>query len=112
MPQWMLELAPSDYLLTAFFLGQLWFIVDYGFFSPWWKHPIGYVVLTYGVSIVILMSLITYGVVAGQRVDEWLRTIAGVLLLLGIAGKIVVLHVSRHEGRIERRKRRHETGGM
>ena len=112
MPQWMIELTTSDYLLTVFFLGSVWFVFDYGLFSPWWRHPIGYVVLTYGISIVILMSLITYGIVAGQRVDEWLRTIAGILLVMGIAGKIIVLHVSRHEGRIERRARRHETGGM
>lgn len=112
MPEWMIGLTPSDFLLTAFFIGSIWFLFDYGLFSPWWKHPIGYVVFTYGLSVVVLMSLITYGVVAGQRVDEWLRIIAGILLCIGIAGKIIILHVSRHEGRIERRARRHETGGM
>lgn len=102
------EMAPSDWAMVLFTLGMLWFVLDYGIFNPWWRHPIGWVVMIYGVSVLLLMFLILYGLVAGQRVDEWARLPVAVLLVSGIAGKIVILHISRHEGRIERRKLRKE----
>lgn len=106
MPEWFMSMTTSDWLLFLFAVGALWFVVDYGAFSPWWKHPIGWVVMVYGVSVVLLMFLIVYGVVVGERVDEWARQIVGFLLCVGITGKILILHVSRHEGRIERRRTR------
>ncbi|QNJ55971.1 membrane protein [Microbacterium phage Rasputia] len=102
------ELAPSDWAMVLFTLGVLWFVLDYGIFNPWWRAPIGWVVMIYGVSVLLLMFLILYGLVAGQRVDEWARFPVGVLLVAGILGKIIILHVARHEGRIERRRRRDE----
>lgn len=102
------EMAPSDWTMVLFTAGLLWFVFDYGIFSPWWKAPIGWVVMLYGLSVTLLMILILYGLVAGQRVDEWARLPIAVLLLTGILGKIVILHISRHEGRIERRKLRSE----
>lgn len=108
VPLWVAEMAPSDWTMVLFTLGLLWFVFDYGIFSPWWKAPIGWVVMAYGVSVMLLMFLILYGLVAGQRVDEWARWPVSILLVLGIVGKIVILHVSRHEGRMERRKLRGE----
>jgi hypothetical protein len=52
----------------------------------------------------MLMFLILYGLVAGQRVEEWARVPVAFLLTVGIAGKLIILHVSRHEGKIARRK--------
>jgi hypothetical protein len=106
------ELQPSDWLMFAFLGVQLFFVLDYGIFTPWWRHPIGWIVLEYGVGVLILMSLIVYGVVYGQRVDEWMRTIAMLMVLLGAIGKEIILKVSRREGRIERRRlaREHELG--
>ncbi|AWN07751.1 membrane protein [Microbacterium phage Hendrix] len=104
----LVELAPSDWAMVAFTFGVLWFVLDYGIFNPWWRAPIGWVVMIYGFSVLLLMFLILYGLVAGQRVDEWARLPVGVLLVAGILGKIVILHVARHEGRIERRRLRAE----
>lgn len=111
MPLWILDLTLSDYTLMTFAFGVLWFTVDYGIFTPWWRHPIGWVVFSYSLSVLGLMSLILFGIVAGQRVDEWARLIVGILLVAGIVGKIIVLHVSRREGRIERRKNRQHPRG-
>lgn len=108
VPLWVAEMAPSDWMMVIFTVGQLWFVFDYGIFSPWWRAPIGWVVMAYGLSVLLLMTLILYGLVAGQRVDEWARLPVSVLLVVGILGKIVILHVSRHEGRIEHRKLRAE----
>ncbi len=100
------DMAPSDWLMLLFAVGALWFVLDYGIFSPWWRSPIGIVVFTYGVSVVLLMVLIVYGMFRGDRVDEWARVMVAGALVLGIFGKIIVLHVARREGRIERRKER------
>lgn len=108
MPEWFTTMTTSDWLLALFAAGALWFVLDYGLFSPWWRHPIGWVVMVYGISVLLLMLLIIYGVVVGERIDEWARQLVAGLLVLGIAGKIIVLHVSRHEGRIERRRTRAE----
>jgi len=105
MPAWFWEMAPSDWMMVAFGVLVLTFLIDYGFFSPWWEHPIGWIVLIYGLSVLALVVLIIYGMVAGQRIDEWPRLIVTTMLVVGIMGKIIILHVSRHEGRVERRAR-------
>lgn len=106
LPDWVDGLLPSDWLMFAFLVVQLLFIIDYGVFTPWWRGPIGWIVLEYGVGVLLLMGLIIYGVVAGQRVDEWARVLVMTMLLFGAVGKEYILKVSRHEGRIERRERR------
>lgn len=105
LPDWLITATLSDHMLLIFAFGVLWFTLDYGLGSPWWRGPIGYVVLAYSLSVLALMFLIIWGIVAGERVDEWIRQIVGALLIGGIVGKIVILHVSRHEGRIESLRR-------
>lgn len=105
LPEWLITATVSDYMLLIFAAGVLWFTLDYGLGSPWWRGPIGYVVLAYSLSVLALMFLIIWGIVAGERVDEWVRQIVGVTLIGGIVGKIVILRVSRREGKIESRRR-------
>lgn len=112
MPQWVVELQPSDWLMFAFLVAQLFFVLDYGMFSAWWRAPIGWIVFGYGVSILLLMGLIIYGVVFGQRVDEWIRFIAMFFCLTFAVGKEVILKMSRRQGRIERRERRRAAHGV
>jgi multidrug efflux pump subunit AcrB len=103
---WLDHLLPSDWGLAVFAALVLVFIVDYGVFSPWWRHPIGYVVLMYSISVALLVFLILWATATGARIDEWARQLVVILLILGIVGKMVILHVSRYQGMIERRKER------
>jgi hypothetical protein len=106
MPEWIERLAMSDYLLLAAFIALLWFLVDYGVFTPWWRWKehgfIGYAVMLFTLSVFILMGIIIYGTVAGQRVDEPMRIVALSTVLLGIVGKTVILHYERRVGRLQR----------
>lgn len=102
MPEWFYEMAPSDWNMVIFGLLILVFVIDYGFWSPWWTHPIGWIVLIYGISVLALVFLILYGMVAGQRVDEWARFTVTLMLDVGIIGKIVILHYERKQGQKER----------
>ncbi len=106
VPHWMTELLPSDWLMFAFAVLLLFFVLDYGSGTPWWKTPVSFFVFEYGLSVLALMGLIIYGVIFDQRIGEWARVLVMFGLCLGIIGKIIVLKVSRHQGRIERRERR------
>lgn len=112
LPEWITGLDLSDYLIMVFALGVLWFGIDYGIFSPWWRDPLGWVMLGYNISVALLLGLIIYAAVFGQRVDEIYRAPVAFLLAVSIVGKIAILHISRREGRIERRHlRRAKEGG-
>lgn len=113
VPHWVMELQTSDWLMFAFAALLLFFVLDYGTGTPWWKAPVSTFVFEYGFSVLALIGLIIYGVVFGQRVEEWARIPVMFGLCVGIIGKIVVLKISRREGRIERMERRrlaHELG--
>ncbi|AYD87377.1 hypothetical protein SEA_VALENTINIPUFF_82 [Microbacterium phage ValentiniPuff] len=97
MPAWFWEMQISDWFMVIFGLLQLVFLIDYCR-SPFWLHPIGYIVVAYSFAVLLLVFLILYGMVAGQRVDEWARTIVTFLLILSIVGKIVILHYERARG--------------
>jgi cytochrome c oxidase subunit IV len=104
LPEWMLDLQFSDYLMFIFMLATLWFVVDYGGFTGWWRHPVGWILLGFPISVGLLLTLIIYGVVFGQRVDEIYRIPVMALLVIMMIGKIVAVHISRREGRLERRR--------
>jgi len=104
VPTWVAELMPSDWLMFAFAGLLLYFVLDYGLLTPWWKAPVSFFVLWYALAMAVLMVLIIYGTVAGQRIDEWARIPAWAALCIGMLGKIVVLKFSRYQGRIERRR--------
>lgn len=104
LPEWMIGLQLSDYLMFVFMIGVLWFVIDYGGFTGWWRHPVGWILLGFPLSVALLLSLIIYGVVFGHRVEEWLRVPVMALLTVMMVGKIIAVHVSRHEGRLERRR--------
>lgn len=104
LPEWIVDLQMSDYLMFAFIAGVLFFAIDYGGFTGWWRHPVGWILLGFPISMGLILALLVYGVVFGQRVDEWVRVpVMGFALVL-IVGKIIALHISRNEGKIARRK--------
>lgn len=106
VPQWVAEMQASDWLMFVFAALLLFFVLDYGTGTPWWKAPVSAFTFEYGLSVLALISLIIYGVVMGERVEEWARIPVMFGLCVGVLGKIIVLKVSRRQGRIARRERR------
>lgn len=98
MPGWFMEMTLSDWNVVVFGALVLVFLIDYMGWSPWWQHPIGYIAIAYSISVLLLVFLIVYGMIAGQRVDEWARTIVTFLLIMSIVGKIIILHYERRRG--------------
>lgn len=107
MPDWMLGLAPSDYLILASALVLVWFMIDYGIFTPWWRFRengfIGLAILLASGSTMGLIFLIGWGVVFGQRVGEPVRVLVTAGLFAGIVLKIIILHHERKVGHLARR---------
>lgn len=112
MPQWFLEMQTSDWLLFAFAIALLVFAFDYGGFTPWWKHGLGYIIFGYGLSMVMFTGLIIYGVIAGERAPEWVRVPVMFFALTMIIGKEIALKMLRRQGRIERRALRERAHGV
>lgn len=106
MLTWITDLTVSDYLIIIAFAALLWFIVDYGGFTPWWRvrqHGwIGIAVLLFTFSVFLLMGLIIWGTIVGQRVPEPARIVVAFLLAVGMVGKTVILHHERKVGRANR----------
>lgn len=108
---WFWEMTVSDWLMVTFGFLVLVFVIDYAFGNPWWTHPIGFIVLFYGISVLLLVFLIVYGMVAGQRVEEWARLPVTAALVISILGKLIILHYERRNGQIEALHAR-RNGGM
>lgn len=94
--------TPSDYALTLALLPAIFFLLSYGLGSPWYRSALGVVTFAYALSVVLLLSLIVYGVVFGQRVDEVWRLVAGLALIVALTGKSIILQYERRQGRMLR----------
>lgn len=98
-------LEPSDLLIFAATPFVAWFTISYGLGSPWYKHPLGVLTLLMSLSTCGLLLLIIYAMVTGGRIDEPWRALVGLGLLVASIGKVIILHVERRRGRIQRRER-------
>jgi hypothetical protein len=100
------ELTLSDVLLMLCVIPAAWFVLSYGFGSPWWrvqKHGwLGVVTFLHSLSVALLLTLVVYGIVFGQAVSEPWRVAISALLLFALTSKVAILHYERREGRIER----------
>lgn len=100
----------SDVLLMLCVIPAAWFVLAYGIGSPWWRvgrHGwLGVVTFLHSLSIALLLTLIVYGIVFGQRVDEPYRVVISALLIVALTSKCVLLHHERREGRLERNRLR------
>ncbi|QUE25339.1 membrane protein [Microbacterium phage Fizzles] len=112
MPQWFVEMQTSDWLLFGIAVALLFFTIDYGGFTPWWKSPLGYIIFGYGLSMALFVGLFIYALITGERASEWFRIPIMTFVLSMIIGKAVILEVLRHQGRIERRARRELEAGV
>lgn len=99
--------TPSDYLLVGSVVPAIWFVLVYGGATKWWVDPLGWIVLAYGLAVAGLLGLIVYGIFNGQRVDEVLRFIFSAFLFVALCGKVIVLHLERRRGRLEKRRASH-----
>lgn len=96
----------SDLLIFLATPFALYFVLSYGIFSPWYKHPLGIITLLMAVSLCGLLFLIDYAMITGGRAPEGARTLVGAGLLIGLIFKSVILERERRRGRIERRRLR------
>lgn len=103
-----LDLTTSDIFLVLAMPFAIWFVITYGALSPWYRHPLGVVTFLHSLSVSSLLFLIVWGIVFGQKVDEPYRLAIAALLFLALVSKVIILHVERHNGRIERRRLRAE----
>lgn len=114
MPEWVQDLTFSDYLVLIAAGALLWFLVDYGVFTPWWRYKehgfIGYAVMLFTGSVAVLLGMIIWAAIMGQRISEPARIVAGILLVVGMIAKIIILHHERKAGRIDRQ--RAQGGGL
>lgn len=101
-----LESEPSNLLIFAASFLVLWFTLSYAIFSPWYTHPLGVITLLMSLSVCGLLLLIDYAMITGGRIDETIRVVVAFGLLIAAAGKVVILHVERRRGRLERRRLR------
>jgi hypothetical protein len=101
-----LDLTPSDVMLLLAVLPAAWFWASYGLGSPWYRSTLGVVTFLHSLSVASLLFLIVYAIVFGQRVDEPWRLMVSTVLFFALTSKVVILHVERRAGRIERRRAR------
>lgn len=100
------NLTTSDTLLLLCVPFAGWFVLSYGLLSPWYRYWLGIVTFLHSTSVALLLFLIVWGIVFGQKVDEPYRLAISALLLFALISKVVILHVERRNGRLERRKLR------
>ena len=98
----MFSLDPSDVVLIldlglAFFL-LLYFSV--GRPRTWFRDRLGWVIFNYAVGAVLLLGLIVYGIVFGQKVEELFRFAVSTYLAGALVAKIWAVHTERREGRL------------
>lgn len=101
-----LDLTPSDVMLLLAVPPAAWFWASYGLGSPWYRSTLGVVTFLHSLSVASLLFLIVYAIVFGQRVEEPWRLMVSTVLFFALTSKVVILHVERRAGRIERRKAR------
>ena len=98
----MFPLDPSDIaLIVDFFLAAaLALVFAIGRPRTWHRDPLGWVIFYYALATVALLFLIVWGIVAGQKVDEWARFLISTALAVALVWKIVAVVRERHKGRI------------
>jgi hypothetical protein len=85
-----------DFLLAAAL--ALYFAV--GRPRVWYRDRLGWVIFSYAVATVALLSLIVYGVVFGQRVGEPARFFVGAALGAALLAKLRAVYLERRRGRM------------
>lgn len=101
-----LGLMPSDFVLMGIVLPVTYFVIVYGFFTKWWADPFGWIILGGALSLGAFLIIVIYAVFAGERINEPVRFVLLLGVLLSWIGKDVILHETRREGRLARRQSR------
>ncbi|MDF2915904.1 MAG: hypothetical protein K0S70_121 [Microbacterium sp.] len=100
--------TPSDWLLLYCLLPSAAFFITYTTTSPWWKVRefgwLGVVTVLHSLSVGLLLFLICYGIVFGQKIDEEYRVAISGALAFALTSKYVVFLLERRAGLRERRE--------
>jgi len=89
----------SEVLMIACGVLAFTFAVDFGVWTPWYRHPLGWTVFSYALGMVLLLLLIISAVVFDGGVGEAVRVVVLSLIGASLVGKIAILHTERNLGR-------------
>lgn len=98
----MFTLDPSDFVLLIDLALAIVFALYFSLGRPrtWYKDRLGWVIFGYAVAVILLLFLIAYAIVFGQRVDEVYRFIVALSLGAALVAKTISVNRERHAGRI------------
>lgn len=106
------DISISDGLLLYCLLPAVAFFLAYTAASPWWNVKkfglFGIVTVLHSLSVVLLLFLIGYAIVLGQKVDEPMRVLISATLAFSLTSKFVLYLIERRRGVQERRRKRAE----
>lgn len=101
----MFPLTPSDLILLIDFVLAFAVAAYFTFGGPlfsWTRDPLGWVIFSYATVTVGLLFLIVWGIVFGQKVDEWARVLFAAMFGGGLIMKGNAMYSERQKGRIAR----------
>lgn len=100
----MFPLDPSDLVLLLDFMLAVVFALVFALGRPrtWYADPLGWVILYFALSVVLLLFLIGWAIVLGQRLDEIFRLLIALALGTALVWKTVAVIRERHHGRLAR----------
>ena len=104
------DISLSDGFLIYCLLPSAAFFLTYVAASPWWRVKkygwLGVVTVLHSFSTLLLLLLIVYGIVFGQKLDESYRVFVAFVLAASLTFKYIVFLIERRKGRILRRDAR------
>lgn len=104
IPEAMMSLTPSDIVLLIDFVLAFVVAAYFALGSPrtWVHDALGWVIFGYAVVTAGLLFLIVWGIVFGQKIDEWVRFVFAFAFGLGLIAKGLAMYDERRKGRIAR----------
>lgn len=96
------DISPSDGLLLYCLLPAVAFPLAYAITAPWWNVKkfgwFGIVTLIHSMSVLMLLFLISYAIIFGQKVDETYRVVIALTLAVGLTSKMILYFIERSRG--------------
>lgn len=106
------DISGSDALLIYCILPAAAFFLTYLTTSPWWRIKkygwLGVVTVLHSFSTLLLLLLIVYAIIFGQKLDEAYRVFVALVLASALTFKYIVYLIERRKGRMARLQARRE----
>lgn len=104
------DISFSDASLLYAFIPAIAFFFLYAVTSPWWRVKklgfLGLVTVLHSFSTILLLFLVCYAIIFGQKVNEEWRTVIALTVAAALTSKLVVYLVERRNGMRERARAR------